>query len=511
MTTTTNSVRCRATVLGTLGVIALAVAGCAPQAPVPAGRTRLVGREVWDVYYIGGERIGYGSARWQADATDPSLIAASGTLRLEVKRFGQESVSEVKMRVVETAASEVRSFHSEARLGPTPAVVDGRLEGAAMAINVTSGDRTAKSSLPWTKDCGGYFAVEEHLLAAPMKPGEHRTLRALMPIFNQVAEVELVAADFEQTKLLDGSRDLLRIDTTTKLPGAEPIKSTTWTDRNGESLKTFTPAMNQVTYRTSRERALARGDEPRFDIGAMSVVALARPIDDAHQARQLRYRVRLEDGDPARSFVSDLSQQVTPIDARTADVVVRAVRPDDPPAGQIPKQPAPVADDAAPNSFIQSDDARIKQMAQEAAGNESDPWRTAIALERYVHDKIANKNYSQTFATAAEVARSLEGDCTEHAVLLAALARAGGFPARVAIGLVYMPAERAFGFHMWTEVWIGDRWIGIDGTLGREGIGAGHLKLATSSLKDATAYSSFLTVANVLGRLRIDVPQQAEQ
>ena len=41
-------------------------------------------------------------------------------------------------------------------------------------------------------------------------------------------------------------------------------------------------------------------------------------------------------------------------------------------------------------------------------------------------------------ATAAEVARSREGDCTEHAVLLAALARARGIPARVAMGLVYV-------------------------------------------------------------------------
>jgi hypothetical protein len=40
--------------------------------------------------------------------------------------------------------------------------------------------------------------------------------------------------------------------------------------------------------------------------------------------------------------------------------------------------------------------------------------------------------------------------------------------------------------------------------LGLGGIGAGHLKLATSSLKEATAFSSFLPVAQVLGKLKIE-------
>ena len=65
-----------------------------------------------------------------------------------------------------------------------------------------------------------------------------------------------------------------------------------------------------------------------------------------------------------------------------------------------------------------------------------------------------------------EVARSLEGDCTEHAVLLAALCRARKIPARVAFGLVYYPPQKGFAYHMWNEVWIADRWIPLDATLG---------------------------------------------
>jgi transglutaminase-like putative cysteine protease len=88
-------------------------------------------------------------------------------------------------------------------------------------------------------------------------------------------------------------------------------------------------------------------------------------------------------------------------------------------------------------------------------------------------------------------------------VLLAGLARARGIPARVAMGLVY--TTQGFGFHLWTEVWINDRWIPLDGTLGRGGIGAAHLKLGNSNLKGVSAFTGFIPVAQVLGRLKIKI------
>ena len=89
----------------------------------------------------------------------------------------------------------------------------------------------------------------------------------------------------------------------------------------------------------------------------------------------------------------------------------------------------------------------------------------------------------------------------------AALARAQGIPARVAIGLVYMARSQTFGYHMWTEVYVDKRWIPIDATLARGGIGAGHLELEHTNLQGASAYSAFLPVMKVAGRLRIEVEE----
>ena len=103
------------------------------------------------------------------------------------------------------------------------------------------------------------------------------------------------------------------------------------------------------------------------------------------------------------------------------------------------------------------------------------------------------------------MAQSLEGDCTEHAVLLAALCRARQIPARVCVGLVYSPADQGFAFHMWNEAWIADRWIPVDATLGRGGIGAAHLKLRHSDLASEQAESAVLSVLQVMNQLQLQM------
>ena len=103
------------------------------------------------------------------------------------------------------------------------------------------------------------------------------------------------------------------------------------------------------------------------------------------------------------------------------------------------------------------------------------------------------------------MAESGEGDCTEYAVLLAALCRARGIPARVAIGLVYVSAAQGFAYHMWNEVWVDGRWMPLDATIAQGHIGAAHLKLGHSNLKAAGAFATFLSVAQVIGQLKIEI------
>lgn len=75
-------------------------------------------------------------------------------------------------------------------------------------------------------------------------------------------------------------------------------------------------------------------------------------------------------------------------------------------------------------------------------------------LTEFVFRHIINKSYLRSFNLASRVAISREGDCSEHAVLLTALARATGHPARVVLGVLLAQHEGdayAYG-HAWTEI-----------------------------------------------------------
>ena len=135
------------------------------------------------------------------------------------------------------------------------------------------------------------------------------------------------------------------------------------------------------------------------------------------------------------------------------------------------------------NNFIQANDSRVIQHARKASAGTISPTRVAKSMESYVFKKLNKKNFSTAMASAAEVAKDLQGDCTEHSVLLAAMLRARNIPSRVAVGLVYSEPLQAFAGHMWTEAWLNGKWVPLDATLGRGGIGAAHIKLGDSSLK----------------------------
>ena len=140
-----------------------------------------------------------------------------------------------------------------------------------------------------------------------------------------------------------------------------------------------------------------------------------------------------------------------------------------------------------------------------------DPQATAFdranALRALVSRHLRVKNLATAFGSASEAARTQSGDCTEHAVLLAAMLRAKQIPSRVAVGFVYADRLGAFGGHMWTEAFLNDQWVPLDGTLGLGGIGASHIKLADSDLGDSgpVPVAAFLPIFNIINNVQIEV------
>ncbi|MFO7901603.1 MAG: transglutaminase-like domain-containing protein [Planctomycetota bacterium] len=462
-------------------------------------------RETWEAVYMANTKVGSIHTVFETvQRNGDTMIKASSVQKLKIKRADQSVAMETRIESMETEEGALRSFTLESSLGGMPRTVTGTYRNGALHLVTTGRGNAERTTLPWSDDHGGFFALEQSFDQQPMKPGEERELTMLMPgvVGVQPVTTRLRAQSPERVDLLDGSsRRLLKIAMNSQM-GNQELESFCWTSPDGTVLKTTIPALQQTIYRTTQDTAEAAGSQ-EYDLFWDSIVRVTPPLPHPHELAHAKYEISLTEKDPANLFASGGSQRVRSIAPRKAEITVRAVRPDSEPPEAQAEAPAP--ETLAPNSLIQADDPQVVKMAQDLVDPKSERWAKCVALEKGVHEAIQDKNFGQGFATAADVARSLEGDCTEHAVLLAALCRAESIPARIALGLVYSPSDQGFAFHMWTEAWVNERWTPLDATLGRGGIGAAHLKLRHSTLASEDAESAILSVVQVIHQLEIKV------
>ncbi len=473
-------------------------------------------QEIWEETYLQGVKVGFTKTEIaKVREGDATLIRCQQTGELHLKRDGQSSDQTMTFTCWQTADGKLVRFESQMEGGGSKTLGSGQVEGNKLRTKTHTLGKTQRQSFDWQPEYGGYVAVDESLRKTPLKPKEKRTVVSLTAPINSPAVTQLAAEDFEVTKLLTGEQKLLKVRASIAL-GEQTLGSDLWVNDQGEILKTRQP-FGLETYRTTKSVAMNLSTIGDVDLLRSTIVKpnnLANEIRqqgsrtksaaDLATAKKAVYVVWLIEGNPAKSFSNCPSQQLKAEGDHFARLIITAIRPD------VPKtlkeaSPKPAPDDLLPTSYIQSDDAEIVRMANSVAAQEKDSWKVACALEKFVDETITDKNFGSALATAAEVARTKAGDCTEHSVLFAALCRARKIPARVAFGLIYAEHLGGFAYHMWTEVWITDRWIPMDATLGQGGIGCDHIKLGDSNLNGSESLAAMASVAQVLNQLELDI------
>jgi transglutaminase-like putative cysteine protease len=170
------------------------------------------------------------------------------------------------------------------------------------------------------------------------------------------------------------------------------------------------------------------------------------------------------------------------------------------PARDTPRtSPSPDPELVAPSPTVDSDDPAVAALAREVAGDVKGRYAAALRLSELVNRRL-EKAYGASNDRASDVLAAGKGDCTEHSVLLVALARALDIPARQVHGLVYAryaDAKDALYWHAWVEVLSGGEWIAIDPTFGQPVADATHVALGTEAQVDAIGLLGALRVESV--------------
>lgn len=310
---------------------------------------------------------------------------------------------------------------------------------------------------------------------------------------------------------------------TSQLPG---IVSRVYTDEKGRDLKSTLAVIPGLSFEVvEADEQIARSQIDPVEILVSTFIRPDRPITDPRHQRSVIYELRFSDLPSSGAAGPDRSvppypltrtgyQRVVWNDALTAAVVVSLDDPV-PPGEDLP------GDVHRRTSFVLNHkDPKIRELVSDAltGGTDIGAADKAEHLRKYVRDYVHSKDLRVGFATASEVARTAEGDCTEHAVLLAAMLRAEGIPSRTVSGLIYVDhaflgKKDIFGYHMWTQAWLpaevddgrsAFRWVDLDPTR-KTPFDAAHITLSVGAMDDKNLINDIVKVAPVLGRLSIKV------
>lgn len=142
--------------------------------------------------------------------------------------------------------------------------------------------------------------------------------------------------------------------------------------------------------------------------------------------------------------------------------------------------PGAVPDDVKnflnPTAMCQSDDKDLKAEAEKLARGCKTSAEVARAIINFVGKRLGFGSGDTGSASAKQAYLERKGDCTEHAALFVALARAAGLPARNVGGIVFVSDadDGMWGYHAWAEVWLGE-WVPVDTTVKELGTSARYL------------------------------------
>jgi len=262
----------------------------------------------------------------------------------------------------------------------------------------------------------------------------------------------------------------------------------------------------------SKAVALADNDPAELMIGTL--VQLNGPID-AERAQRITYRIELKNPDdktPLPRFPETGMQKVTDVNRTGATVTVTRPSPNSSQSRSVASDTEMVNRYLAASATINFKDPKVAELARQAADGETDPRKLADKLSRFVADYVESKTLGVGFATASEVARSREGDCTEHGVLLAALGRANKVPSRIVTGLVYTEdfggRPNVLVGHLWTQFWIDGGWVDVDSALRQHThIDATHIAMSIGAATDDGFADLVASTWLSLGRFTVTVIQ----
>ncbi len=484
--------------------------------PNPAPVEKKDGKIAFDYWFaaaVEGERIGY--LHWTASESQKDgkkFLLGVKHQHFTVDRFGQIVTQFGEESTVETPEGEVLVTSMRQGLGKDQALaLSGIVDGKSLKVTGEGAAKEASNDIPWPGGVTGVAREPELFREAKMKPGETFDYLTYVAQVNRVIKVTVTFDAEESTSLWPNTppRKLRRYTSRMEPVGKFKLPAaTTWMDvESGEPLRVefdFPGLGGRVVFlRTTKDAAVAPVTNPVKLFNAQSI-RLNVEIPGVHAKNSIVYKVTLpKDDEPGTAFPSEPRQEIKNLNEKAKSFELHVSASRGPKAG-AKAEPAPSKEFLGSSFFINWDNPLVKGHGLKAVAGlpaGATDWDKAKAVERWVRQNMQAVEFSQAMATADNVAKTLSGDCTEYAMLSAAMCRSVFVPSRTVLGLVYAPGPGGkpfLAYHMWFEIYADGQWLPLDATLGQGGIGPGHVKIADHSWHEERTFAPLLPVLRVL-------------
>ena len=446
----------------------------------------------WYSVLLDGRKIGqFESTR---EVRDTRVITRQ-SMQIAIERAGTRMELGSSETSEETLDGKPLAFDNTSRMSGSETRVVGVVDGLHVSVRTNNAGTWSERTIAWPQGALLPEGLRLAMLDVPLELGVRFSASSFQPGSSDAIEVTATVGARETVSLPGGRQRLTRIDQSFAFPGAA-LRSTAWVDDAREVRKLAMAVLGVEMIMVECDKACATAPNQSSDVFSRTLVHSPRALSRGELDGVVRYTFMPRDRGAALRLADTGEQRVSPhrkgimVDVRREAEVGIGVPPE--------------ASDFAANDWLQSDAPEVSALAKRALGEigeASNDDARMRGLEHFVRGFISTKTLGVGYASALEIVRKPEGDCTEHAVLLAALGRSLGIATRVVDGLAYAPEfageRRVFVPHAWVQAWVDGAWRSYDAALA--GFDAGHVAFSAGDGDPWRFYQSL----ELLGRLEL--------
>ena len=418
-------------------------------APLPITR-KTPATYTWHEIFQESEKIGYSHRRMIPLENGYRL---SETTFMRINTMGM--VQDINLLTTGTLEPDMSlsDFTFELKSSRFNFKASGKVVDNAIDLNINGQSSTLAVKTPLYLTAGIFDAVS----AVDIKIGETRSFNIFDPSSMSQKPIRVTFTGLEKVDVLGKEINTRKLET--DFMGA---KHTAWVTLQGEVVQETGP-LGITLKKSDARQAYANVVGPTRDLTRLVAVDPGTTLKHTENIKQITYKF---EGLPDMADIDGGRQSLT---GQMLTISLTG-----PPA----REDAGRADYLAPTLFVQSDHPDIRALAQRLATGRNSDRDKVVAIKDWVYAKI-EKRPVLSVPNALETFTNRMGDCNEHAVLFAALARAAGIPTRIEAGLVYLKGR--FFYHAWNAVLL-DRWVTVDALMNQFPADVTHIRFTIGGL-----------------------------